>query len=101
MKTISDINCGIKSLQEVLNRVVKAINARTISPGAGITISETAAGVVIAAVGSDDQGQPNTGGGPAGAWRTITIASQDDNGQTQLQDMLVWSQPPGDPYPCE
>jgi hypothetical protein len=79
MKTLSSVKCGIKGLEEVLNRIVLGVNARTVVQGAGLTVNESDSGVVISlAAHDDDQGQANTtagggGGSPSPTYSAITI----------------------------
>jgi hypothetical protein len=66
MRTISTVQCGIKALEEVLNRIVAAVNARTVVAGAGLTSQETPENIVISVANKDDdhgQQQQTPGGG--------------------------------------
>jgi nanoRNase/pAp phosphatase (c-di-AMP/oligoRNAs hydrolase) len=86
MRTISTVQCGIKALEEVLNRIVAAVNARTVVAGAGLTSQETPENIVISLAHKDDdhgqQGQQAGGGGggpAAGTWLTIQAFDQNQN----------------------
>lgn len=101
MKTLSSVSCGIKALEDVLNRIVAALNQRTPVAGAGITINESGSGAVIALANKDDdQGQPqNQGGGGGGViqasgpytimlngvvWKNVTIVDPVSCAQSTL-----------------
>lgn len=67
MKNLSSVQCGIKPLEGVLNRMVDGINARTPVAGAGILIRESDGSVVISATKKDDdKGQTGSQGGGQG-----------------------------------
>src|SRR5258708_13374494 len=58
MKTIGGVSSGWKDLEGVLNRLVRAINRRTIETGYGLTKEEGENGVIIAL----ESGKGGTGG---------------------------------------
>jgi hypothetical protein len=78
MRTISTVQCGIKALEEVLNRIVAAVNARTVVAGAGLTSQETPENIVISVANKDDDhGQTGTqGGGQGGGGMAFTPTNQ-------------------------
>jgi hypothetical protein len=58
MRTVSGVTIGWKDLEGVLNRLVSAINRRTIETGYGLTKEEGENGVIIAL----ESGKGGTGG---------------------------------------
>ena len=102
MRPISNVTFGWKDLQNVLNRLVQAINQRTIETGYGLTKEEGESGVIIrleaGKTGSGENGptdQPPepwrvTPDGEVAGWRAIQVMDENCNRYA----MWVWGGTP-------
>jgi len=103
MNPINNVAVGWKDLEGVLNRLVKAINRRTIETGFGLTKEEGENGVIIA-LESGKTGSGDPGSTPAppdadettpdeekAAWHQIFV----QQGDCKILTMYVWGGSPG------
>jgi len=97
MNTITKVDCGIKPLETVLNRMVSAINRRTVDTGVGLVKSETETGILISLANRDERsgGAAQTGGGSATiAWqgvKWIQVNVVDANCNQSTITVLSWT----------
>src|SRR5258708_38932129 len=106
MKTIGGVNIGWKDLEGVLNRLVHAINRRTIETGYGLTKEEGENGVIIALEsgkgGAGGQSLPAddlkpwefTPDGEAAHWQKVVVLDANCN---PLEQYLWGGSPGGNP----
>jgi hypothetical protein len=101
MSPISNVTFGWKALENVLNRLVRAINQRTIETGYGLTKEEGENGIIIqlesGKSGSSenpptDQPEPwhTTPDGEVAGWRAIQVMDENCN----RYSMWVWGGTP-------
>jgi len=103
MNTVNSVAVGWKALEGVLNRLVQAINRRTIETGYGLTKEESENGVIIAleagkgGVGGDslpsDEAKPwkFTPDAELARWQKVVVLDADCNPLEQY----VWGGSPG------